>query len=153
MHKSINNLLNVKNKLNVSKSSADKTVPKIIAVSKTFSIEKILPLLEHGHKDFGENKVQEAVEKWTKIKNKFQNINLHMLGKVQTNKVRFLLPLFDYLHSLDNFKLAEKISKEEVKKNKNIDMIGKEKTKKVKLLFHLVFQVHYRYLFKLVKNI
>ena len=120
MHKSINNLLKVKNKLNVSKSSADKTVPKIIAVSKTFSIEKILPLLEHGHKDFGENKVQEAVEKWTKIKNKFQNINLHMLGKVQTNKVRFLLPLFDYLHSLDNFKLAEKISKEEVKKNKKL---------------------------------
>ncbi len=120
MHKSINNLLSIENKLNVSRSSVNKKDSKIIAVSKTFPIEKILPLLKYGHKDYGENKVQEAVEKWTKIKNEFQNINLHMLGKVQTNKVKFLLPLFDYLHSLDNLKLAEKISKEEVKKNKKL---------------------------------
>ena len=108
--------------------------PNIIAVSKTFSSENIIPLLKHGHKNFGENKIQEAVEKWTEIKVNFQNVNLHMLGKVQTNKVKFLIPLFDYLHSLDNLKLAEKISKEEIKKNKKIKIfiqvnIGDEKQK------------------------
>ncbi len=94
--------------------------PEIIAVSKTFDIEHIRPVLEHGHKNFGENKIQEAISKWTDVKKEYIDIKLHMLGKVQTNKVKFLIPLFDYLHSLDNFKLAEKISKEEVKKNKKI---------------------------------
>ena len=94
--------------------------PEIIAVSKTFDIEHIKPVLEHGHKNFGENKIQEAISKWTDVKKEYIDIKLHMLGKVQTNKVKFLIPLFDYLHSLDNFKLAEKISKEEVKKNKKI---------------------------------
>ena len=94
--------------------------PEIIAVSKTFDIEHIKPVLEYGHKNFGENKIQEAISKWTDFKKERTDIKLHMLGKVQTNKVKFLIPLFDYLHSLDNFKLAEKISKEEVKKNKKI---------------------------------
>ncbi len=134
MHKTINNLLNIENKLNVLKLSNNKKKPKIIAVSKTFSIENIIPLLEYGHKDYGENKIQEAVIKWKDIKDKFQNIRLHMLGKVQTNKVKFLLPLFDYLHSLDNLKLAEKISKEEEKKNKRLKIfiqvnLGNEKQK------------------------
>ena len=89
---------------------------KIIAVSKTFTMDKILPLIEHGHIDFGENKVQEAIEKWTDIKKKYQPIKLHMIGKLQTNKVKFAINLFDYIHSLDNFKLAKKISDEQKKK-------------------------------------
>ncbi len=84
--------------------------PKIIAISKTFKIDHIMPLIEHGHCDFGENKVQEAIEKWTQLKNKNKNIKLHMVGKLQTNKVKFVLPLFDFIHSLDNLKLAKKIS-------------------------------------------
>jgi len=91
---------------------------KIIAVSKTFPINKILPLIEHGHTDFGENKVQEAIEKWTDIKKKYHLIKLHMIGKLQTNKVKFAINLFDYIHSLDNFKLAKKISDEQKKNNK-----------------------------------
>ncbi len=91
---------------------------KIIAVSKTFPIDKILPLIEHGHTDFGENKVQEAIEKWTDIKKKHNSIKLHMIGKLQTNKVKFAINLFDYIHSLDNFKLAKKISDEQKKNNK-----------------------------------
>ena len=91
---------------------------KIIAVSKTFTMDKILPLIEHGHIDFGENKVQEAIEKWTDIKKKYQPIKLHMIGKLQTNKVKFAINLFDYIHSLDNFKLAKKISDEQKKNNK-----------------------------------
>jgi len=108
--------------------------PEIIAVSKTFDIEHIKPVLEYGHKNFGENKIQEAISKWTDVKKEHTDIKLHMLGKVQTNKVKFLIPLFDYLHSLDNFKLAEKIAKEEVKKNKKIKIfiqvnLGEEEQK------------------------
>jgi len=84
--------------------------PKIIAISKTFKIDHLMPLIDHGHSDFGENKVQEAMDKWTEIKNKNKNIKLHMVGKLQTNKVKFALPLFDFIHSLDNLKLAKKIS-------------------------------------------
>ena len=83
-------------------------------------MEEIIPLLDYGHKNFGENKIQEAISKWSEVKNKYQGLKLHMLGKVQTNKVKFLIPLFDYLHSLDNLKLAEKISKEQIKKDKKI---------------------------------
>lgn len=93
---------------------------KIIAVSKTFLMKDIQPLVQHGHKDFGENKIQEAISKWSDIKEKNPQLKLHMLGKIQTNKVKFLLPLFDYIHSLDNFKLAQKISEEETKKNKKL---------------------------------
>ena len=89
----------------------------IVAVSKTFPISHILPLINHGHQHFGENKVQEAQEKWTSIKNDFPNLKLHLIGKLQTNKVKFALPLFDYIHSLDSIKLAEKISLEQKKKN------------------------------------
>jgi pyridoxal phosphate enzyme (YggS family) len=80
----------------------------------------IQPLIQHGHKDFGENKIQEAISKWSDIKEKNPEIKLHMLGKIQTNKVKFLLPLFDYIHSLDNLKLAQKISEEEIKKKKKL---------------------------------
>ena len=119
MHSSVINLIDIENKLNVLVDQKIRK-PEIIAVSKTFDIEHIRPVLEHGHKNFGENKIQEAISKWTDVKKEYIDIKLHMLGKVQTNKVKFLIPLFDYLHSLDNFKLAEKISKEEVKKNKKI---------------------------------
>tara|TARA_Y100001970_G_C14152607_1_gene813625 strand:+ start:615 stop:1274 length:660 start_codon:yes stop_codon:yes gene_type:complete len=134
MHKSVNNLIDIENKLNVAQTGNNKRKPKIIAVSKTFSVEDIKPLINHGHKNFGENKIQEAVNKWTEIKQNFNEIKLHMLGKIQTNKVKFLIPLFDYLHSLDNLKLAEKISKEELKKNKKIKIfiqvnLGSEKQK------------------------
>ena len=93
---------------------------KIIAVSKTFSAENIVPLLEYGHRHFGENKVQEALLKWPDLKERYKNINLHMIGKLQTNKVKFLFPHFDYVHSLDSIKLAEKISKEELKNKKKL---------------------------------
>jgi len=89
----------------------------IVAISKTFPISHILPLINHGHHHFGENKIQEALEKWTSIKNDFPQLKLHMVGKLQTNKVKFALPLFDYIHSLDSIKLAEKISIEQEKKN------------------------------------
>ena len=92
-------------------------IPKIIAVSKTFKIDHILPLIQYGHLDFGENKVQEAIEKWTDVKNQNKNINLHLIGKLQTNKVKFALKIFDYIHSLDNEKLAKKISEEQSKQN------------------------------------
>ena len=90
---------------------------KIVAVSKTFPISHILPLINHGHQHFGENKVQEAQEKWASIKNDFPKLKLHLVGKLQTNKVKFAVPLFDYIHSLDSIKLAEKISSEQEKKN------------------------------------
>jgi len=120
MHKTIENLNYIQNQINskILKLNINNYKPKIIAISKTFKIAHILPLIEHGHMDFGENKVQEAVEKWTEIKNKNKNIKLHMVGKLQTNKVKFALPLFDFIHSLDNLKLAKKIS-EEQKKHEN----------------------------------
>ena len=95
---------------------------------------EIKPLINHGHIHFGENKVQESVEKWTDIKNSFQNIKLHMIGKLQTNKVKYVIPLFNYIHSLDNLKLAEKISEEQKKRNKNLKIfiqvnIGNESQK------------------------
>jgi len=94
------------------------SIPKIIAVSKTFKIDHILPLIEYGHLDYGENKVQEALEKWTDIKNQNSKINLHLIGKLQTNKVKFAVKIFDYIHSLDNEKLAKKISDEQQKQEK-----------------------------------
>jgi len=114
MHYTINNLLSVNNEIEkkINKKS------NIIAVSKTFSAEKIMPLLEHGHNHFGENKVKEALEKWTVLKKNFTNVKLHLIGKLQTNKVKHALNLFDYIHSLDNIKLATKISNEQKKINK-----------------------------------
>ena len=115
---SVNNLIliqdTLKNKIKNLKP------PTIIAVSKTFPIENIYPLINHGHEHYGENKVQEAIEKWPSIKDDFANIKLHMIGKLQTNKVKHAVRVFDYIHSLDSTKLAEKISKEQIKINKNI---------------------------------
>ena len=110
MHKTIENLNYIQNQINskIIKLNIINYKPKIIAISKTFKIDHIMPLIEHGHCDFGENKVQEAIEKWTQLKNKNKNIRLHMVGKLQTNKVKFVLPLFDFIHSLDNLKLAKK---------------------------------------------
>ena len=96
------------------------TFPKVIAVSKTFKLEKILPLIDYGHLDFGENKVQEATEKWTKIKEEKSNLKLHLIGKLQTNKVKFALRIFDYIHSLDSKKLAKKLADEQIKQKKKI---------------------------------
>ncbi len=111
MHDVIDRLISIQKEIQLKKSHA-----QIVAVSKTFPINKILPLINHGHKHFGENKVQEAIEKWTSIKNDFTDIKLHLVGKLQTNKVKYVIPLFDYIHSLDNRKLAEKISNEQEKK-------------------------------------
>ena len=96
--------------------------PNIIAVSKTFKLEKILPLINYGHIDYGENKVQEAIEKWTLIKEKKPNIKLHLIGKLQTNKVKFAIKIFDYIHSLDSIKLAKKIADEEKKQNRKTQL-------------------------------
>ena len=117
----VKNLLDIENKIKSHLSGIDtNNIPKIIAVSKTFNIDKISPLIEHGHVDFGENKVQEAVEKWSEIKNENSKIKLHMIGKLQTNKVKFAVQIFDYIHSVDSEKLAKKIADEQSKINKKI---------------------------------
>jgi len=123
MQNSVKNLLEIENiiKSNLRDLNSQNN-SKIIAVSKTFNLDKIMPLINHGHKNFGENKVQEAVEKWTEIKKKNSNIKLHMIGKLQTNKVKFAVKLFDYIHSVDSQKLANKISEEEKKVNKKINI-------------------------------
>ena len=132
---SVKNLLNIENKIKSNLSNLNiKNKTKIIAVSKTFKIDKILPLINHGHIDYGENKVQEAIEKWTEVKKENPNIKLHMIGKLQTNKVKFAVKLFDYIHSVDNEKLAKKISEEIEKINKKIKIfiqvnIGQENQK------------------------
>ena len=121
MHTTVKNLLDIENniKLYLDKLNLNSS-PKIIAVSKTFKIDKILPLIEHGHIDFGENKVQEAIEKWKEIKKKNSAIKIHMIGKLQTNKVKYAVKLFDYIHSVDSEKLAKKIADEQNKLNKKI---------------------------------
>ena len=132
MINSVNNLISIqdtlKNKIKNLKN------PTIIAVSKTFPIENIFPLINHGHEHYGENKVQEAIEKWVTIKEDFTNIKLHMIGKLQTNKVKLAVKIFDYIHSLDSIKLAEKISNEQLKINKSLKIfiqinIGDEEQK------------------------
>lgn len=118
MHKSIQNLNNIKDRIKQNSQSYNNI--NIIAVSKTFAIDKITPLLNHGHKDFGENKVQEAIEKWTEVKSNNSSIKLHLIGKLQTNKVKHALKIFDYIHSLDSKKLAKKIADEQLKLSKKI---------------------------------
>ena len=118
MHKSIDNLNLIKEDLK-SKINNYQNI-KVIAVSKTFSIESIMPLIEYGHLEYGENKVQEAIIKWTDIKLLNPNIKLHLIGRLQTNKVKFALKLFDYIHSVDTKKLAKKIADEQLKQNKKI---------------------------------
>ena len=121
MHFTVQNLINIKNEIKLNLINLDiLNLPKIIAVSKTFKIDKILPLIDHGHIDFGENKIQEAVDKWTEVKSNNSNIKLHMIGKLQTNKVKFAVKLFDYIHSVDSQKLAKKIADEQKKINKRI---------------------------------
>ena len=116
MHKTVQNLIDIENQLKSNLGDIDQSsLPKIIAVSKTFKMDKISPLVEHGHLDFGENKVQEAIEKWTEIKASKPNIQLHMIGKLQTNKVKFAVKIFDYIHSVDSEKLAKKIADEQQK--------------------------------------
>ena len=111
MHETIKNLLNIETKVKQKVSDNNlKQIPEIIAVSKTFKIDHIIHLINHGHIHFGENKVQEAQEKWEEIKKKNDKIKLHLIGKLQTNKVKFAVKLFDYIHSLDSEKLAKKIA-------------------------------------------
>lgn len=93
---------------------------EIIAVSKTFTIEQIYPLIDYGHYHFGENKVQEAVTKWTILKMEKKNIKLHMIGKLQSNKAKDAVKLFDYIHSLDNQKLADTLAKQQKNLNKSL---------------------------------
>ena len=116
MHQSIINFTNIQNSINENQEKTNnKNNIKIIAVSKTFEISHINPLIDYGHTDFGENKVQEAIEKWSDIKLKYQNLSLHLVGKLQTNKTKLALKIFDYIHSLDSEKLANKISEEQKK--------------------------------------
>ncbi len=132
MHQSINNLVSIQNTLKIKNVELNKI--KIIAVSKTFPINEILPLINHGQIHFGENKVQESIEKWQEVKKDFKHLQLHMIGKLQTNKVKFVVPLFDYIHSLDSLKLAKKISEEQNKIKKRLKIfiqinIGNEEQK------------------------
>ena len=121
MHESVKKYNNIVNSIERELEGQKNIIfPKIIAVSKTFQLERIIPLIEYGHLDYGENKVQEAVEKWTEIKKINSKLKLHMIGKLQTNKVRYAVQIFDYIHSVDNQKLAKKISEEQLKINKKI---------------------------------
>ena len=135
MDNTVKNLLDIQNNIKTHLNKINViNEPKVIAVSKTFKIDKILPLIEYGHTDYGENKVQEAVEKWTEIKKLNSQIKLHMIGKLQTNKVKFAVQLFDYIHSVDSEKLAKKIADEQLKFNKKIKIflqvnIGEENQK------------------------
>ena len=135
MHQAVQNLINIQEEINSNfTNQKNYKIPKIIAVSKTFGMEKILPLIEYGHLDFGENKVQEAIEKWSETKLSNNNIKLHLIGGLQTNKVKLAVKLFDYIHSVDSEKLAKKISDEEQKQKKKVRVfiqvnIGNEKQK------------------------
>ena len=121
MHKIVQNLIEIENQIKFNLCDLNEIkLPKIIAVSKTFKIDKILPLIEHGQLHYGENKVQEAIDKWTEIKEKKPKIQIHMVGRLQTNKVKFAVKLFDYIHSVDSKKLAKKISDEQKKIDKKI---------------------------------
>ena len=120
MHDNVSSLITIQKELKQKIIDNVKWIktPEIIAVSKTFKMVNILPLINHGHLHFGENKVQEAIQKWKSIKLDFKYLNLHMIGKLQTNKVKQAISLFDYIHSLDNLRLARKISEEQIKQNK-----------------------------------
>ena len=136
MHITIKNLLKINEnvKTNLTNKIESSSIPKIIAVSKTFKINHIMPLIDYGHLDYGENKVQEAVEKWSKVKEENKNLKLHLIGRLQTNKVKIAIKIFDYIHSLDSKKLADKIYY--FQKEQNLDRkifiqvnIGKEDQK------------------------
>jgi len=125
MHNSVDRLITIQKEIQLKllKNKNSTKIPEIIAVSKTFPMGDILPLINHGHVHFGENKIQEASEKWENIKYDFKHINLHMIGKLQTNKVKNAVSLFDYIHSLDSLRLAEKISNEQLKQNKKLKIL------------------------------
>ena len=135
MHKIVQNLIDIQKKIKLSLDNLTiNKVPKIIAVSKTFGMDKISPLIDHGHLDFGENKVQEAIEKWSDVKSNNENIKLHLIGGLQTNKVKSAVRLFDIIHSVDSVKLAKKISNEQQKQKKELKIfiqvnIGDEQQK------------------------
>ena len=127
MHTSLEQFNLIKDKVNdIVNQKQLKIVPKIIVVTKTFPLSEIMPLLKNGHVHYGENKVQEAEDKWTETKNHFKNLQLHMIGKLQTNKVKKAVKLFDYIHSLDNDKLALKLFQYQ-----------KELSKKIKLFIQI----------------
>jgi pyridoxal phosphate enzyme (YggS family) len=135
MHNSVQNYKNIISSINRKIEEQKKiSIPKVIAVSKTFGLEKILPLIEHGHLDYGENKVQEAIKKWSVIKSNKPSIKLHLIGKLQTNKVKDAIKIFDYIHSVDSTKLAKKIADEQHKQSKIVKLfiqvnIGNEEQK------------------------
>ena len=135
MHDSVKNYKEIINTIDQKiEEQKINTNPKVIAVSKTFELKKILPLIEYGHLDYGENKVQEAIDKWSALKLENQKIKLHLIGKLQTNKVKHALKIFDYIHSVDSIKLAKKIADEQNKQNKNLKLfiqvnIGDEEQK------------------------
>ena len=135
MHESIKKYNNIVNSIERELEGQKNTIlPKIIAVSKTFQLKRIIPLIEYGHLDYGENKVQEALDKWSEIKKKNLKIKLHLIGGLQTNKVKFALRIFDYIHSVDSKKLAKKIADEQIKQNKKVKLfiqvnIGNEEQK------------------------
>tara|TARA_B100000787_G_scaffold166073_1_gene150755 strand:+ start:7346 stop:8002 length:657 start_codon:yes stop_codon:yes gene_type:complete len=132
LHNNLNNLISIQNTLKNKIKHTE--IPKIIAVCKKFPMGDILPLINHGHEHYGENKVQEALEKWKDIKEDFDKIKLHMIGKLQTNKVKHVVSLFDYIHSLDSIRLAEKIANEQIKLSRKVKIfiqvnIGQEEQK------------------------
>jgi pyridoxal phosphate enzyme (YggS family) len=135
MHESIKKYKDIVNSIERELEGQKNIIlPKIIAVSKTFQLEQIIPLIEYGHLDYGENKVQEALDKWSEIKKKNSKIKLHLIGGLQTNKVKFALRIFDYIHSVDSKKLAKKIAEEQIKQNKKVKLfiqvnIGNEQQK------------------------
>ena len=136
MHNSLDNLIEIQKEiqLKIAKINSNDKLPKIIAVTKTHPMTTILPLIKYGHNDFGENKIQESIEKWSKVKEEYKNINLHFIGRLQSNKVKLAVSFFDYIHSLDSKKLATKISEEQVKQNKKVKIfiqinIGNEEQK------------------------
>jgi len=119
MHKIVSNFISIQDEIKSQIKNDDPNID-IIAVSKTFTIDHIKPLIDFGHIHFGENKVQEAIIKWKSIKELKPNIKLHLIGKLQSNKVKFAIPFFDYIHSLNNIKLANKIFDEEKKIKKKV---------------------------------
>ena len=135
MHTILKNLELVKNEIKeIVDGKQLKSNPEIIAVSKTFPLSKIAPIIDNGHIHFGENKVQEAQEKWSGLLDSNKKIKLHMLGKLQSNKAKIAVQVFDYIHSLDSVKLAKKISYFEKEFNKKTKLfiqvnIGDEKQK------------------------
>ena len=150
MHQSVKNIIDLNDnvKQNIKELKYEDYNPKIIAVSKTFKMEDIMPLIDYGHQDFGENKVQEAFSKWKEVKANKNHVKLHMIGKLQTNKVKQAVSIFDYIHSVDSIKLAKKISEEQIKQNKNLKLflqvnIGEENQKsgiKLENLNELAFE-------------